>query len=437
MIPMSNCAALSTALVACALHAVAAPVSAQQPVTTDTLFTRALEGVRSAARPTDCGLTGDGGFSITSAARASQFTVLGEAHGVNDVPKFAAALFCDLTRHGYRHLAIEVSPVWGRELSRQSASPGGIDAIRRTVERHYPGVAFYTLREEAELLVKASRAAGGGADAIWGIDYDVMPEGLLIHRLEELADRAAKPAVDRLRSVAESLHTAALALSSPGRVFAFGGSRALVDSVRRAMRPRPGSEPDRLLALLETTLMINNEWTAGRGYESNVLRSENLRRNFAMHYAAATARDRTPKAMIKLGASHAYRGRGLVNTYDVGALVPELATMNGTSSVGILAMGGPGSSQASFDPRTFSYVATPNVYANTAWTRPFYALADSASWTVFDLRALRARATSGSLGPLPAATLQAVFGFDFLVILGGSKPSEPLPLVRPGWASIR
>lgn len=401
----------------------------------DTTFIKALQDVRATLKPGSCGLDGAGGRAIAEAARAAQFTVIGEAHGVNAVPRFAGALFCDLAHAGYRHLAIEVSPTWGPELSRNAASPQGLVAVNHMGNSFFPGPPFYMLREEAEFLVQASKAVGGRVDAIWGIDYDVTPEALIVKRLENIVPLQEKAAVLRLRAVAESMYVAALGMSNPGKVFAFAGSRALLDSTRARIRPTPGSEADRLLRIMEGTLDINALWISGRGYDSNLQRSENLKRNFANHYWAAAKNERLPKVMIKLGASHSYRGRSLVNTFDVGSFVPELAAMNGTSSVSILLIAGAGAQQAQFNPQTFSYSPRANDYATANWTKPFFELADSTEWTVFDLRRLRAAATQAKLGTLPFSTQQAIFGFDFLVILTGSGPSIPLELRKPAWVS--
>jgi hypothetical protein len=427
---------LTSLLAPLAVAALPGLLAAQQSAPADTALLRVLREMRLPARAAACALEGPGGEAIVAAARGAQFTVLGEAHGVNDVPRFAAALYCDLARAGYRHLAIEVSPPAAAELDRRARAREPMRALEAFGEEHFPGAPFYLLREEAQLLADAVRASGGAPNVLWGIDYDVMPEGLVLPRLAELAAPGARALVDSLVRTARRMYAAALAQKNPGRVFSFEGADSLTAAVRAAVRPARGSEADRLLSLVENTRRINAEWLSGRGYESNLRRSENLRANFLEHYRATARGGSKPKVMVKLGASHSYRGLSLVNTFDVGSLVPELAALEGTSSVGILLIAGAGAQQALFDVRTFSYAPAPSVYGTTAWTRPFYAAADSAAWTVFDLRRLREAVNAGSLGPLSPSTTQAVFGFDFLVILGGSAPSRPFELTKPAWATL-
>lgn len=414
-----------------AIAALNGSVSAQGAAGPDSLLTRALLENRAAVSPAKCGLQGKGGDAIILAAVDAQFTVIGEAHGVAQVPEFAGALYCRLAQSGYRHLAIEVSPPVATAL--EQAARRGLNGVKDFGERYFPGAPFYMLSEEAQLLVRVLRETPDSNGVLWGLDYDVSAEGFIGHRLVELTARQGRQAADFL-AAAKASYTAALARGNPGAVFSFAGEPERLEELRRTIRPKEGSETDGLLDVLDATLSINREWLAGRGYNSNVLRSTNLRRNFVDHFVRASGAQQNPRALVKLGAAHAYRGRNPSNTFDVGSLLPELASLSGSSAVGILVVAGPGSQQSLFNPATFDYAPVGNVYGGSAWMRPFYEASGSSGWTLFDLRALRPLAAAGRLGTLSSATTQAIYGFDFMVVLGGSTPATPLRLVRPPWA---
>ncbi len=415
-----------------AIAAVHTNVSAQAATGPDSLLVKALLQNRAGVSAGACGLEGEGGRMISAAAANAQFTIIGEAHGVAQVPEFSGALYCRLVESGYRHLAIEVSPPVASGL--EKAGRRGLDGIKEFGDKYFPGAPFYMLSEEAQLLVRVLGDTPGAAGVLWGLDYDVSAEGFIGHRLLELATAPARPAAANFLASVEASYTMALARGNPAAVFSFAGESNRVSDLRKAMRPEKGSEADGLLEVLETTLSINGEWLAGRGYSSNVLRSANLRKTFLNHFRRASGGERVPKVLVKLGAAHAYRGRNPSNTFDVGSLLPELAALSGSSAVGILVVGGRGSRQSLFDPATFDYAPVGNVYDGSAWIQPFYTAAGSTRWTSFDLRALRPLAGNRRLGTLPAATIQAIFGFDFLVVLDGSTPATPLSLVRPPWA---
>jgi len=135
--------------------------------------------------------------------------------------------------------------------------------------------------------------------------------------------------------------------------------------------------------------------------------------------------------MLKFGASHMIRGRTFANSYDLGSLAAELAEADGASAFGVMVIGARESRHAQFDPRTFGYSPAPAEFVEQAWAKPFYDSADAAQWTVFDFRPLRPLLSGGRLGQLPARTTQVIYGFDALVILSGSHPSQPLVAAWP------
>ena len=381
---------------------------------------------------------GAGGAMLVDAGRQARFFLVGEEHGVAENPRLVGALFRALAPAGYRHLAIETGDAVAAELNRRALGADPAGAITGFVTEYYPGVPFYNLREEAHLLAGAVAAAGRRPDVLWGLDYDVMADRYALRRLRAIAPNAsARAAADRAIAVGDSMLDAALAAGNPATVFAFAGSAPLVAELRRAYAPAPGSEAERILDNVDETLRINRLWVEGHGYESNVARSSYLKRQFMRKYQAARAASRAspareaPRVMLKFGASHMIRGRTFANSYDIGSLAAELAEAEGASAFGVMVIGGRESRHAQFDPRTFGYSPAPGEYAEQAWAKPFYDSADAAQWTVFDLRRLRPLLSDGRLGQLPARTTQVIYGFDALVILTRSHPSQPLVSERP------
>src|SRR5580692_4366095 len=61
-------------------------------------------------------LTGQGAEDIRSSLGTAQFVLIGEDHGLAEIPAFSTALFDELVPLGYKNLVIEVGPMAGREL---------------------------------------------------------------------------------------------------------------------------------------------------------------------------------------------------------------------------------------------------------------------------------------------------------------------------------
>lgn len=404
---------------------VAPAAAAQQQAAPDTALAAALQRNRhTLALAPDGRLEGPGARLLLEAGRESQFFLVGEDHGIAEVPQLTAALFRGLAPAGYRHLAIETGEAAASALNR--AALRGDTAMASFVDRHWPGVPFYTLREESRLLTDAVRAAGGRTDVLWGLDYDILADRYALLRLREIAPTpAARAAADRAVAVADSMLRSALQAKNLVGVMMFTGPDSVVAALRPAYAPAPGSEADRIIEEMEQTLRINAHQVGRRYHEANTGRGRVMKTRFLRRYREAVAAgDTLPRAMFKFGANHAMRGHSFVRFFDLGNAVHELAEMNGGRAFGLLALGGRGTEQAGIDPTTFGYAPRP--VDEPAWAKPLYDAADPAAWTLYDLRPLRLPLAAGRLGDVHPGLARVIDGFDAVVILSGSGPSTSM-----------
>ena len=112
----------------------------------------------------------------------AQAFLLGEEHGIAENPKLAAQLFAALVPSGYRHVAIEISPPLAAAVDRELAR-GGRDAARTFLTTPESRVAFYGMREEAEVLAAARAALPRDRQVFWGLDYEIGADRYLIRQL--------------------------------------------------------------------------------------------------------------------------------------------------------------------------------------------------------------------------------------------------------------
>jgi len=353
-----------------------------------------------------------------SAARA---VLLGEEHGIAENPKLAAQLFADLVPHGYRHLAIETSPPMAAELE-QAIGEGGTAAVRRLVTAPESRVAFFGLREEAELLAAVRKAVPRQSPLLWGMDYELAADRFLIRRLEA----APKPAAaTRALAALSAVSKASWALydetHNPQYIFSFAGDPMLVRDVRRAW---PGADSSNRLILdtLEATLAINQLWTQDKGYESNVRRSQFMRSNFMRHWWAKQRADPESRIFMKMGASHMVRGLSMSDVFDVGTLVPELLASTGATAFHLMVLPGPGAQTANLDPTKFLYVPGKRDEYGAGMEIFDKAILPS-TFTLFDTAPLRALASSAS-GNVPLSLWRVIHGFDAVLVMTGSTPSS-------------
>lgn len=383
------------------------------------------ERVRTAARDARQKLAFDGQrFSgpaydwLTAQGRAAHFFALGEEHGIAENPKLAAQLFRDLVPAGYRHAAIEISPPMAREIDRAAAQ--GMPALRRFLVTPGQQVAFFGMREEAEWLAAARAAVPGARPVLWGTDYEVGADRHLIAMLKRMRKPpAAEAALAMLEQASAASWAKYAETRGPQHIFSFSGDPALVRGVRTAWPGAPAAAAS-IIETLEETLEINRLFFERQGYASNARRAALLRRNFIRQWRAAGE----PKVFLKFGSTHAIRGLTTVQTFDMGAQIAELAAARGGASFHLLVLPGNDARAAVFDPSAFTYKPSA---PKDGYQKGLGWMIDEAwpdAFTLFDTHKIRpALYSARSADP---ELVRTVFGYDAVVVMSGSTPSENL-----------
>lgn len=375
-------------------------------------------------------LAGPGAELLIREGEASQFFLIGEEHGIAEIPRLASALFRELAPAGYGHLAVEIGFRLAAKLESLAREPSPERALIDFYDAHPPGAPFFNLEEEARLIVEAVAASERSEGVIWGLDYDIVGDRYTLRRLAELAagpeaERAVREAIE----LADRRFLEALESGDPGASLMFGGPDSVFVALREAYDPPPGSEADRILELLSETVKINDHWVNGRVWESNHRRARFNKRKLAeLYHTAAESAGRPPRGLFKFGAYHVMRGRTFTNVFDIGTLAASIAEAHGSKSFHLLAAGGAGTERTQFDVGELSWKAVPVDAAAAEWAAPLFDLAEGRGWTLFDLRPLRPLLDRGDLGDVPPQLARVIFGYDAFLILGGSTPAHPLPI---------
>ncbi|NOT34572.1 MAG: hypothetical protein HOP12_10420 [Candidatus Eisenbacteria bacterium] len=400
-------------------------IAAPALTSADSALARLLPSVRSTLELRDGKLVGPAAGRLLQAAREARFVGLGEDHGIREVPAVAQALLAELSAAGFRHLAIEVSPFTAGRLAQLALAKEPESRLAAHFRDTLDLAPFYTLFEERALLGWWLGAAGGKAASLWGVDYEVFADRAMLRRLDELATSAAAHAViARALSQAEAGVRANLA-GDPSQLYLWNTPDADYEALRRAIAPARGSEADRVLEQMEISTRINRAYLEGRGYDSNLERSQLMKRNFMNYYRAAQAAgERAPRVFLKLGANHVQRGRTETQVHDLGSLVADLAEAEGGSSFTLLVVGGAGTEQAAFNIGKLHYDPVPNRTNEESWAVPFHAAALPTGWTLFDLRAVRSRIRGREFTGLSESARRVLYGYDAMLILGGSGASR-------------
>ncbi len=366
---------------------------------------------------------GPGAELLERELATTQFFLIGEDHGFAEIPKITTALLQRGWKHGYRHLGIEVGPV---SIARLASAKGDVAAYNR----RYPwAIPFLTWEEEARLYAEAMKLGGGKPDAVWGLDQEfvISPtshfERLLALAQTDNARTTAKAMLERARSGDKAM----IETKSPRAVFLMSAKQADFDALRAAFAGDKRAEVKLILDALEETWSIYSKNFTGDIYGNNEQRVRLIKRYFAERYHAAVARgEKQPKVLLKFGASHMMRGRTVVNVFDLGTTLPELAAMNGTRAFQLLIIPGGGRVNAW---RPFS----PSEDAKSAPYVPKYAGVDLApitsvanGWTLIDLRPLRADLSAGRIEPIDRGLEAMLWGYDAVLVIPSATAAKNL-----------
>lgn len=412
--------------VAPASHAQAPAPPAARPTFEERLAAKAAES-RHAVSLQNGKLSGPGWDLLVQEGQQSRFFLVGEEHGIAEIPTVVKELFRILQPAGYRHLAIEVSPPMATILDETARGADGLKRLSAFFKENPPGAPFFTLQEEAELLVAARAAVPGADPVLWGLDYEVMGAQVLLDAVRKQAPEGpAKAAAEALYQKAAADWKTVKETQNPGAFFSFANPPGLFDALRQAW-PNPDPESALILDVLQETLAINQMFVKGQNWESNQRRAQLNRRNFLRLWNQARTRGTAPRVLFKFGAFHMTRGRSGTEVFDLGNLVSEMAAAEGSQSFHLLVIGAPGTQHAAFNPVKLQYEPAPVALVAQAALQTIVAQALPEGSTLFDLRALRPLFSAARTKTVDPELMRIVHGFDALLVLGGSQSARMLP----------
>jgi hypothetical protein len=381
-------------------------------------------------------LSGDnlGGSALSvlrPAVEDAQFVLVGEDHGIAQIPAIVGSLCDQLMPAGFHTMALEVGPLAAHNLEAWVRDPGGRDQLA-AFERQYPAnIAFYNWSEEFDLLSRCS-AKTTGPFHLWGLDQELMGSSgwILTKILEQKPGPNAVRAARQLRDKNDEAYAAAAKSGNPAELFMLSASDDELNGLRDRLREEGNPTSQALFDSLLESRQIYQKNMNGQGAESNRQRALLMKHNFVADYQRAASNGASaPKILLKFGAWHMFKGINPLLNNDLGNYVAELADGQGTSSVRILVLGVNG------DQLRFAGIGRPAAPAplNLAedkdsdflYLKPMFDNLLADGFTLFDLRGFRPG--FHSLGPLDREMERLIFGYDFLVLIPHPTASHPLP----------
>lgn len=388
------------------------------------LITELLKTKRTIKRLQDR-LSGDGLKFLTDEAGGAQFFLIGEDHGIADMPEFTGLFFRELNRvAGYDTFATETGPLTAKYLEKMARDPRA-GALIEGFNKQYPlGIPFYFWREEVDMAGSIAKTARNSSPIFWGLDQEFMTSPAFhFKRLVELApNKNARALANEYYSKVKDEVNRVIAARNPGVAFLSSATGDDFDKLEAAFKTA-NAEARKIIAELRDSREIYGKNLTDQNYESNLQRSQMMKRHFMEYYNEALRLRRSPpKILFKFGANHMKRGRNTTNVHDIGNFAAELAQSTGSSSFHLLVipLGGTKNSYLPFldnvADKQKKIVSGEN--SSPLDARPFLELArDSDDWIVIDLRPIRPLIQNRRLTELPRGIADLVWAHDAILIM--------------------
>ena len=349
----------------------------------------------------------------------SQFVLLGEDHGIAQIPQFAAAVAREFKPAMY---VGEVDPYVAQKVTELAAKAGEPTAYAR----QYPGaLCFAAIAEEFEFI----RSVQQQHARIVGIDQVFAAAAVPFYT--QLASQVSSKAAQGYLRREAARYQAQDRLNLQQQKPYYALTKQTPGSIDSLLRYTKNEQPavQKMAQDYAASYHIYTDQGGNHQRRLNLMRRNLLRELAAYQTPAGLA---TPPVLVKLGGVHLARGLspiGFGEFYDVGNLVQNLADVQDKKSLHILILGKQGRKLATLNPANTEKLSVPYTEADYDADVPVKLFTDQVSgpaWSVFDLRPLRTALTDGKLHVASQALERTILGYDYLVVIPETTASRPI-----------
>ena len=383
----------------------------------DSTLTRLIGRHQYPLQPSGGSFSGPGWDKLLADVRRSQFVLVGEDHGMAQIPLFTAAVAREFRPAAY---VGEIDSYVAQKVTELAVQPGEPAAYLR----QNPGaLAFATMAEEYELLrqLRTQNTRLVGIDQVFSMTaapFYAQLAGVVKGKAARLyfAQQARRYQAQDQENERQNQHYFALSKQTSGSI----------DSLLTFTKNES----------LAAQKMAQDYVASYRIYKSSShqrrldLMKRNLLRELQPYQTAAGFN--TPPILFKLGGFHLARGLSPIRFgefYDVGNLVQNLADVQDKKSLHVLVLGKQGRKLATFNLANTSGLSVPYTeadYNDEVPIKTFTNRLSGPAWASFDLRPLRDALTEGKLHVAKPALERIILGYDYLIIIPETTASRPM-----------
>ncbi len=373
---------------------------------------------------------GPGAGVIARAVEGTQYIMIGEDHGIAEIPAFSTAVCRTVAPQGYHTLAVETGPSTAQVLTSALATQNPPATVAAYDTQHPFSIAFYGFSEEFAFLQACREAMGVDRFALWGLDQELMgSSGALLAATAGAVppgQTAAKAQLEQFQAEDAADFAKAMKSGSPGDMSMVNLKETDLAALKAQLNAAGIGTPQ-LDEFIVSENIYRENMTGDQ--KSNRDRTQLHRYHFVAGDRGAFAGTGShPKVLVKMGAYHLFEGISMLGDRELGNFLAEYAALQGQKTLNILVLGAKGE-QLAFAGIGRPYAPVPldllhDKRADFAFLVPFFKNIGPAP-VLYDLRELRRPfARSG----LQSVNLSHVIdGYDLLVVIPTPHASHVLP----------
>ncbi|GAA4274327.1 hypothetical protein U6A24_15230 [Aquimarina gracilis] len=265
----------------------------------------------------------------------SQFTFVGEQHGIKEVGIFTNALYNIAQPYGYHTLCIETDAIAAEKIKEIAASSTPIDNAKKLHQEFQFSIPFYNNEDDYELFTNVVKKQGD----IWGIDQTFMVQFRLNfdYIIKTTSHQPLKKKLKELKKEAVMAYQEAITNKDYNAPYIFKYDEKTHKDLLKLAKDE--KEIEMINQLWNTKVIYAYNNITKEYYKNNNTRGQLMKSNFLRYYREAKKKNNTPKVIFKLGANHAAKGLTRTNIYDISNMASELAITNDMHSLHFVVMG--------------------------------------------------------------------------------------------------
>lgn len=338
---------------------------------------------------------GLGWDKILDQAKKSSNVMIGEEHFTNEVPFFVSKLAEQIK---FDNFFCEIDP-FTAHIFEQKVKTLSADALKKYTADYGNTFSFYAFESEFDLLKQLIK----NNTNIRGTDQILLVADRLIcnELMQTTKNKRAKAIYETIRNQSKNHFAAFLKdQKNPFYLYTDDFEKNIAELSTLALSPTE----KKIIAALKLTAKIYKS-------QNHHLRIQLMKNQLMENYNDWVSK----KNLYKYGANHAAKGESLLEIFDIGNLVNNVADSQFTNSMHIVIVGKSGLQASPF--QGFPAQKIDENAGHLKSLKPFLKLTQNNEWQCFDLVPIREAISSGKIKVTDVRLLRIIKGFDLLVVI--------------------